>query len=383
MRVSQDRKENVGLPVAASAAFMKRAAHPNMPALRFTGTLAGLGDSERSGLLDRSSATSNPALAPVQAKVADIITRVRREGDAALRDLARAHDGVALEALEVPREVIARPLAALDPSLRSALERAARNLRRFHAAQLPAPFEIETEPGITLGWRADPLDRIGVYAPGGTASYPSSVLMAALPARVAGVREVVLCSPPDRSGIPAPAVLAAAAIAGVDRVFALGGAGAIAALAYGTASVPRVDRIVGPGNLYVAAAKLSVSKDVLIDSPAGPSEVLVLADATADPVRIARELLAQAEHDPLACAVAVAIGEGVAAGITDALAQLLRELDPSARRGIVTAALCDHGGVLVAASLDEAITFANDYAPEHLLLAIADPRATLARVRHA
>ncbi len=384
MRISEDRKENVGLPVAASAAFLRRAALRAAPALRFTGTLEGLGESDRARLLDRGNASVNPAVAQVRATVADIVVRVRRDGDAALRELARAYDGVDLQSFEVPRPVIDGALAALDPALRSALERSARNLRRFHAAQLPAPFETETEPGITLGWRAEPLDRIGVYAPGGTASYPSSVLMAAIPARVAGVREVVLCSPPDRSGAPAPAVLAAAAIAGVDRVFALGGAGAIAALAYGTASVPRVDRIVGPGNLYVAAAKLAVSRDVLIDSPAGPSEVLVIADATADPVRIARELLAQAEHDPLACAVAVAIGERVAVSITDALTDLLRrESDHGGRNDIVAAALNDHGGVLAAASLDEAIAFANDYAPEHLLLAIAEPRAALARVRHA
>ncbi len=369
------------------------------PTLRFTGTLAELSAPDRNALLDRGSANANPARAQVQATVVDIIARVRRDGDAALHEFARAYDGVALNQLEVPREAIERSLAEIDPALRAALERSARNLGVFHRAQRPAPLAIETEPGIVLGWRVDPLERVGVYAPCGSASYPSSVLMAAIPARVAGVAEIILCSPPDHSGAPAPAVLTAAAIAGIDRVFAIGGAGAIAALAYGTASVPHVDRIVGPGNAYVVAAKLAVSQDVLIDSPAGPSEILVLADATADPLRIARELLAQAEHDPLACAVAVAIGGDAAAGIANALAGLLAgdascawstKTDSGAelnrhlgRRDIIRSALRDQGGVLVADSLDEAIAFANAYAPEHLLLALADARGVLARIRNA
>jgi len=352
--------------------------------VRWTGTLAGLSDADRAALIERGSAHANPVLARVQATVEGIVARVRRDGDAALRELARAFDGVELDALEVPRSAITAALEALDPALRSALERSARNLRAFHNAQLPRALEVETEPGIRLGLTSVALERIGIYAPGGSASYPSSVLMAGVPARVAGVAEIVLCSPPDQSGHPAPAVLAAAAIAGVDRVFALGGAGAIASLAYGTASVPRVNRIVGPGNAYVAAAKRLVSHDVLIDSPAGPSEILVLADATANPTRIARELLAQAEHDPLACAIAVVFGADLATAIARALRDLLAH-DPACveRHDIISAALRGQGGILTAASLDEAIAFANAYAPEHLLLALADARGALSRIRNA
>ena len=205
--------------------------------------------------------------------------------------------------------------------------------------------------------------------------------MGVVPARVAGVGEIILCSPPERAtGAPAPVVLAAAALAGADRVFALGGAGAVAAMAYGTASVPRVDRIVGPGNAYVAEAKLQVSSAVAIDSPAGPSELLVLADDSADPQLVARELLAQAEHDPLAAVVAVATSERLAEAIVEALARLL---PAQPRAAICSAALAAQGAVLWARTLDEAIAFANDYAAEHLLLVVGELDATLARLRNA
>ena len=235
-----------------------------------------------------------------------------RGGDAALRALATEFDGVTLDALEVPASRCVAALDALDPALRRAMERAANNIRRVHQGFLPATQEVESEPGIVVGRRPDPLGRVGVYAPGGRAAYPSSVLMGVVPARVAGVGEIIVCSPPGRdTGLPAEVVLAAAALAGAHRVFALGGAGAIAALAYGTESVPRVDRIVGPGNAYVAEAKIQVARAVAIDSPAGPSELLVLADASADPQLIAREMLAQAEHDPLAAVVAVVTSDGL------------------------------------------------------------------------
>ena len=354
------------------------------PALRFTGDLARLGRSERAALLDRAAADPGARLAGVRATVTEILARVRRDGDAALLALAREHDRVALETLEVPRPRLQQALAALDPGLRLALERAARNLAAFHRAQLPPPLVIETEPGIELGRRAEPLERVGVYAPGGRASYPSSVLMAAIPARAAGVKQIVLCSPPGADGLPPGVVLAAAEISRVDRVFAIGGAGAIGAMAFGTASVPRVDRIVGPGNAYVAEAKLAVSREVAIDSPAGPSEVLVVADAGCDPVRVARELLAQAEHDPLACVVAVACGSEVAAAIVAALGALLASDSAYIeRRATIIEALAGQGAVLTAASLDEAVAFANDYAAEHVLLQVSDAAAALARIRNA
>jgi histidinol dehydrogenase len=345
--------------------------------LRWQSACAALSADDRHALLDRATASDDEA----RTRTALIVGRVRREGDTALRALAAELDGVTLDALDVPRSEWTRALDALDPGLRRAMERAARNIERVHRAFLPVAQEIESEPGIIVGRRPDPLGRVGVYAPGGRAAYPSSVLMGAIPARVAGVGEVVLCSPPSRdSGRPPTVVLAAAALAGVDRVFALGGAGAIAAMAYGSESVPRVDRIVGPGNAYVAEAKLQVSNVVAIDSPAGPSELLVLCDETSDPRLVARELLAQAEHDPLAAVVALSTSERGARAILDALAALLPE---QPRADIIATALAGQGAVLWARSLDEAVSFANDYAAEHLLLAGADPDAVLPRLRNA
>jgi histidinol dehydrogenase len=346
------------------------------PRLRFTGALEALPDDERRRLADRRLG-EDPR---VGERTAAILERVRRDGDRALRELARELDGVALETLEVPRRRRRAALERTEAPLRAALERAARNITRFHAAQLPRAFEIETEPGVTVGLRPDPLSRVGLYAPGGRASYPSTVLMTALPARVAGVGETVLCSPPDPSGDPPDPVLAAAEIAGVDRVFAIGGAGAIAALAFGTETVPRVDRIVGPGNAYVAEAKRRLQGVVSIDSPAGPSELLVIADPTADPEAVAGEVMAQAEHDPEACALVVAVGTDLAAAIARAIERAL----PAQPRGeTIAAALAARGGVLSVDALEPALEFAAEYAPEHLLLAIAEPAAALPRVRNA
>uniref|UniRef100_A0A832I2J0 Histidinol dehydrogenase n=1 Tax=Eiseniibacteriota bacterium TaxID=2212470 RepID=A0A832I2J0_UNCEI len=348
------------------------------PWLRFRGALAALPPADRRRLLERP-VLDDPA---VTGAVAAILERVRREGDAALRALSREHDGVEPAALEVPRAALEAARARLEPAVRDALERAARNVAAAARAALPRPVSLETEPGVTVGFRPDPLPRAGVYAPGGRAAYPSSVLMGVVPARVAGVGEVVVCSPPGRDGLPSGVVLAAAAIAGADRVFAAGGAGAIGALAFGTASVPRVDVVVGPGNAWVAAAKRAVAAEgrVRIDSPAGPSEVLVVADATAAPRRVALELVAQAEHDPRAAVVAVAVGEPAARAIEAALAAAAAD---AARGEVVRASLAAAGGVLWASGLDEALAFASEAAPEHLLLAVADPEAAFARVRGA
>jgi histidinol dehydrogenase len=264
--------------------------------------------------------------------------------------------------------------------LRASLERAARNIERFHSAGLPQTVEMETEPGVTVGRRPDPLQRVGIYAPGGNAAYASSVLMAAVPARVAGVSEIIVCSPPQKDGRPAAIVLAACELAQVDRVFALGGAGAIAAMAYGTASVPPVDRIVGPGNAYVAAAKLHVARDVGIDSPAGPSELLVICDATCDADIIAREVIAQAEHDADACVVVVAVDETAASAIGIAIDI---RMEAVVRADTVRAALKQNGAILSADSLLSALAFAAEYAPEHLLLAVKDAEDVLGDVRNA
>ena len=347
------------------------------PTLRWTGACEELTDADRRALFDRTSAID----AAVGERTASIVARVRREGDGALRALAHELDGVDLDVLEVPRARWQSALDTLPAPLRAALERSAGNVERVHRAFRPTAQETESEPGIVVGRRPDPLGRVGVYAPGGRAAYPSSVLMGIVPAKVAGVGEIVLCSPPAReSGAPSDVVLAAAALAGADRVFALGGAGAIAAMAYGTASVPRVDRIVGPGNAYVAEAKLQVSNVVAIDSPAGPSELLVLCDDSADPSLVAREMLAQAEHDPLAAVVAVATTARMARAIIDALAE---QLPAQPRAEICRAALEGQGAVLFADSLDACVAFANDYAAEHLLLAVEPLDDVLGRVRNA
>jgi histidinol dehydrogenase len=343
--------------------------------LRWSGALAALSGDDRRALFDRTVGASG-----VHERTADIVARVRREGDAALRSLALELDGAALDTLEVPRHEWTRALDALEPALRKAMERSAANIERVHRGLLPSTQEMETEPGVVVGRRPDPLHRVGVYAPGGAAAYPSSVLMGVVPARVAGVEEIILCSPPGRTGRPSDVVLAAAALGGVSRVFALGGAGAIAAMAHGTESVPRVDRIVGPGNAYVAEAKLQVASMVAIDSPAGPSELLVLADESADPMLVARELLAQAEHDRLAAVVAVTTNARAAQAIAAALGELL---PAQPRHDICAAALAGQGAVLWADSLDDAIAFTNEYAPEHLLLVLDEPDGALARVRNA
>ncbi len=347
------------------------------PLFALRGAIADLDTRDLRGLLDRGF-TADPV---VRDRVSAILARVWEERDAALRDLARELDGVKLDALEVPRERCMRALTALDAALRRVLQRAADNITRVHRAIPVVPMEIEPEPGITIGRRPDPLERVGVYAPGGRAAYPSSVLMGAIPARVAGVREVTLCSPPQReTGLPSEIVLAAAALAGVDRVFAIGGAGAIAAMAYGTESVARVDRIVGPGNAYVAEAKLQVRNTVATDSPAGPSELLIIADASAEPELVAREMLAQAEHDTDACVVCVMVG-GAAPDVIESIVRI--RLVDQPRAMIIASALATRGALLTARSVDDALAFAERYAPEHLLLAVRDPEALAPRVRNA
>lgn len=348
----------------------------SLTTLRFRGPLSGLGEADRIDLFDRS----DPDDDLLRDTVGAIIDLVRREGDPALRSLAREYDKVKLEALEVPKSEWKKALDGLAPELREALERAARNIAMVHESMLPQATEVEPEPGIIVGRRPDPLGRVGVYAPGGKASYPSSLLMGAIPARVAGVREVVVCSPPGPGGKPPQAVLAASAIAGVDRVFSVGGAGAVAAMAYGTDTIPRVDRIVGPGNAYVAMAKLMVASAVAIEAPAGPSELLVLADDSADPAAVAREMVAQAEHDEQACAVTVAIGGELADRIE---ASIISQAAATRRGEIVRKALEAQGGVLVATSREQAIAFATLYAPEHLLIAMRDPGEITREVRNA
>lgn len=340
------------------------------------GRLADLGADERRHLLERAP-TDEPGLA---AAVAGILAEVREAGDAALLDMARRFDGVRLEAVEVPRARWDAALKALDPDVRAALERAAENIRRFHAAQIPSDVSLDVEPGVRVTRRWVPLDTVGVYAPGGRAAYPSSVLMGVVPARAAGVRQVVVCSPPGPSSEPPAEVLAACALGGADRLFAVGGAGAVAAMAFGTASVPAADAVVGPGNRWVTEAKRQVAGRVLIDSPAGPSEVLVLVDGSADPALVAAEMLAQAEHDPDAACVVVTTDEGAAATVEEALAA---RLAAAPRREVAAAALARSGALLVAGSLDQAVAFTQAYAPEHLSVMTAHAAAVASRITTA
>jgi histidinol dehydrogenase len=327
-------------------------------------------------LLDRTPA-DQPGIA---AAVAGILDDVRARGDAALREMAERFDGVRLDALEVPAERWREALAGLPMNVRSALQRAARNIRRFHTAQRPPDVTVEVEPGVRITRTWWPLGRVGVYAPGGRAAYPSSVLMGVVPARAAGVGEIVVCSPPGPTGVPPAEVLAACAIGEADRLFAVGGAGAVAALALGTESVPAVDGIVGPGNRWVTEAKRQVAGRLVIDSPAGPSEVLVLADDTANGELVAHELLAQAEHDPEAACVLVTTSPRLAHATRDALARLLRD---TPRREVASAALSAHGGLLLTDTLEEALAFAEAYAPEHLSVMTADATRDARSVRSA
>ena len=339
--------------------------------------ISSLSEAQRSLLLERRPGVDEG----LGEEVAALLHQVRESGDDALREMARRYDGVELEELEIPRNRWSRALAALDPDVRLALEEAARNVEIFHKAQIPDRVEVPDSDGVVLGRDTVPLARAGVYVPGGRAAYPSSVIMGVVPARAAGVREIVVCSPPGPDGLPPREVLAACAVAGADRLFALGGAGAIGALAFGTASVPRADVIVGPGNRWVTEAKRQIAGEVPIDGPAGPSEVLVVAEeSSVDPVWVAAELVAQAEHDPDAAVAFVTPSEELLDAVRQAL---VREVEAAPRAETVRAALGENGALLLASSLAEALDFAEEYAPEHLALYTEDPRRDLPRIRNA
>ena len=311
--------------------------------------------------------------------VARIVDRVRREGDAAVRDLTRRIDGAEPAALEVSRAEIKAACAKVSPRLVDALKLAAERIRAFHARQMPRSW-LEYEDGGALGQVIRPLERVGIYSPKGASGYPSTLLMAAIPARVAGVREVVLAAPPFADGLPSPVTLAAADVAGVHRVFRVGGAQAIAALAYGTESVPRVDKLLGPGNVFVTLAKRLVAGDVAIDQLAGPTETLIVADATANPVWVAADLLAQAEHDALASAILLTTSRALAEAVS---AEVERQIASLSRREIVEQSLARNGGAVVAPDLRTALDLANEYAPEHLCLMVADAWSVVGLVRNA
>jgi len=335
--------------------------------------------------LARLERRGEAAGARVEADVRRIIEAVRRRGDRALLAFTRRFDGVSLRRgeLRVPDGALARAYRKQPPSVRRDLALAARRIRAFHARQRERSWSFRDATGARLGQRIEPLARVGVYIPGGRAVYPSTVLMTVVTARVAGVREVIAVTPAQKGGdhpLDNPLILAACHVAGVDRLYRLGGAQAIAALAFGTETVPRVDKIVGPGNIYVATAKRLCYGHVAIDAIAGPSEVVIVADRSADPELVAADMLAQAEHDPLAAAVCLTTDRRLAARVAAALAAQLATLP---RRAIAARALAAFGAIVVTRSVAEAVEIANRLAPEHLELAVRDPGPVAAGVRHA
>ena len=316
----------------------------------------------------------------VQKIVSDIISDVRARGDEALYEYCEKFDKVKLSSLEVSADEFDAAFAQMEPEFIDVLQTAAANIRQFHEKQVRNSFIITEREGVIMGQKVSPLDRVGLYVPGGTAAYPSTVLMDAIPAKIAGCGEIVITTPPGKDGKINPAILAAAKVAGVDRVFKVGGAQAVAALAYGTATIPCVDKIVGPGNAFVAEAKKQVFGRVAIDMIAGPSEILIVADGKSNPVHVAADLLSQAEHDKLASAVLVTDSMVLAEAVQAEVERQVRRLP---RVEIASASIDNNGKIIVADNLDQAIGIANALAPEHLELCVDNPFDYLDKVKHA
>ncbi|MCR5295774.1 MAG: histidinol dehydrogenase [Clostridiales bacterium] len=333
------------------------------------------GEVPNSEIFARSMPTVNAA-----ETVAEIIRNVRERGDAAVLDYTEKFDRVRPESLLVTEAEMEEALAKTDPEFMTVLEKAAANIRKFHSRQVRNSFIINDEDGIVMGQKVIPVDRAGLYVPGGTAVYPSTVLMDVIPAKIAGVKEVIITTPPGRDGKINPSILAAAKVAGADRIVKAGGAQAIAALAYGTKSVPKADRIVGPGNAYVAEAKRQVYGVVSIDMIAGPSEILVVADGKSNPAWLAADLLSQAEHDRVASAVLVTDSAELAGAVS---AELEKQLPQLERYEIARESIDRNGKIIVADDLRTAIEIANEIAPEHLELCVDNPFDYLDSIRHA
>ncbi|MBQ5951041.1 MAG: histidinol dehydrogenase [Lachnospiraceae bacterium] len=325
---------------------------------------------ERAGETDRR----------VTQTVTEILEQVRLRGDEAVRDYTLRFDGACPDAFEIPKAKMEEALAQADDAFRNALLAARRNIAAFHERQKSQSFVDTQESGVILGQRVRPLRRVGLYVPGGTAAYPSSVLMNAVPAKIAGVQELIMATPPGKDGRPNPNVLAAAAAAGVDRVFLMGGAQAVAALAYGTQTVPAVDKIVGPGNIFVATAKKLLYGTVDIDMIAGPSEILVIADQTADPAYLAADLMSQAEHDRLASAILLTTDAGVA---EKTVKEIEKQIQSLSRREIIEASLSEYGTFIVCRNREEMIALANELAPEHLEVMTENPMEYVGKLDNA
>lgn len=313
--------------------------------------------------------------------VSSIIAQVRRTGDAALKAYAKEFDGAELACLEVSKEEIDEAFDTVEPEFLDILREAAVNIRAFHEKQVRSSFVINEKDGVVMGQKVMPIEKVGIYVPGGTAAYPSTVLMDSIPAKIAGCPQIVMATPPGKDGKINPVILAAAKIAGVDQIFKMGGAQAVAALAYGTESVPKVDKIVGPGNAYVAEAKKQVFGKVSIDMIAGPSEILVVADSMQNPAFVAADMLSQAEHDKMASAVLVTESKDFAKKVSD---ELERQIPLLPRKEIARASIDNNGKIIVAEdNLMLAIEIANEIAPEHLELAVVQPFDYLSRVKNA
>jgi len=321
-------------------------------------------------------------ISSIESSVKTIINDVREQGDRALLQYTEKFDKVRLPAskLKVDERAIKEAYKKLKKNQISALRKAADNIASFHKKQLRAKWTMEIAEGVTLGQVTRPLASVGVYVPGGKAAYPSSVLMCAIPAKVAGVEKIIVCSPPGESGDVNPSLLVAADIAGVNEMYRVGGAQAIAAMAYGTGTVQKVDKIVGPGNVFVTAAKLEVSKDVAIDVPAGPSEVLIIADETGNASFIASDLLAQAEHDPQAWAILLTSSEALASAVKE---QVYMQIESLSRTEIIMSSIQKRGLIVIVRNIEEAIEIANLIAPEHLQIQTKNPTKVLSKIRNA
>lgn len=312
--------------------------------------------------------------------VSEIINNVMMNGDKAVREYTIKFDGKAPDAFEVPKEELTALTADCDPEFIATLKKAADNIRNFHERQKQQSWLTTKDNGVIMGQRIRGLKRVGLYVPGGTAAYPSSVLMNAIPAKIAGVSELIMVTPPGKDGKPNPDIMAAVAIAGVDRVFLMGGAQAVAALAYGTESVPKVDKIVGPGNIFVATAKKLLYGTVDIDMIAGPSEILVLADESANPKFLAADLMSQAEHDKLASAILITTSDKLA---EDTIKEIYRQVEELSRKDIIEYSLDNYGVIIVCDTMERAIELANELAPEHLEVCCENPMEYVGKLDNA
>ncbi len=330
--------------------------------------------------LEKELARSQFSYDDVNETVENILKDVKKRGDKALFEYTRKFDKVDLKTLEVSEEEIQKAFDTIDKELLEVIKYSHDNIKLFHERQVRNNFIVKKENGVSLGQIINPIEKVGLYVPGGTAAYPSTVLMNAVPAKIAGCKEIIMVTPPTSDGTILPSLLVAAKIAGVERIFKVGGAQSIAALSYGTESIPKVYKIVGPGNIYVAMAKKMVYGEVSIDMIAGPSEVLIIADDSANPVHVAADLLSQAEHDKLAASILVTTSKELAENVAEQLEIQLKELE---REEIARTSIENQGRIIITKTIDEAIKISNEIAPEHLELAVSNPFELLTRVKNA